>query len=108
MTIRISHCLASGHYAYIETSSPRKPNDTANLISPKLDQPKGVGCLIFWYHMYGADINSLAVLKRVSDILKYSREYKENSFARLATISKLWNKHCYRPSSFTITFNFVS
>ena len=37
--------------------------------------------------MYGADINSLAVLKRVSDILKYSKECRESSFARLASIS---------------------
>ena len=71
ITMFTSHCPALGHYAYIETSSPRKPNDTANLISPTLDQSGGVGCLVFWYHMYGADINSLAVLKKVGDILNW-------------------------------------
>lgn len=47
-----------GHYAYIEASSPRKANDTAQLISGQMTLGK---CLNFWYHMYGAHINKLNV-----------------------------------------------
>lgn len=31
-----------------------------------MNRPNGVGCLLFWYHMHGADINSLTVYKKVS------------------------------------------
>ena len=68
-TLSVTHIfaclLAQGSYAYIETSSPRLANDTANLFSPKLTI-SSVGCLTFWYHMFGPDINSLAVVKKVS------------------------------------------
>lgn len=47
-----------GWYAFIETSKPRKQNDTARLLSP----PTSTGqCLNFWYHMYGAHVNKLNV-----------------------------------------------
>ncbi|CAG5126615.1 unnamed protein product, partial [Candidula unifasciata] len=48
----------AGHYIYIESSSPRIPNDTAVIESPTLNGTSPV-CLIFWYHMYGASINAL-------------------------------------------------
>jgi hypothetical protein len=50
---------ASGWYLYIETSRPRKPNDTARLISPSTTESKS--CLRFFYHMYGRDVNELRV-----------------------------------------------
>ena len=50
-----------GHYAFIEASSPRKANDTAQLISPSISMAK---CLNFWYHMYGTHINKLNVYVR--------------------------------------------
>lgn len=50
-----------GFYAFIETSSPRKPNDTAQMISPVTSGPQ---CLNFWYHMYGAHINRLNIYVR--------------------------------------------
>lgn len=56
----------NGWYVYIETSWPRKMNDTARLISssiPGTTASKGK-CLSFWYHMYGADINTLSVYVR--------------------------------------------
>ena len=51
---------------YIETSWPRKDNDTARLISSSVPGTTGTTgkCLSFWYHMYGADINRLSVYVR--------------------------------------------
>ena len=47
---------------FIETSSPRRPNDKAHLESEEF-QPTGSSgrCLKFWYHMYGATIGTLNV-----------------------------------------------
>ena len=51
---------SAGYYVYIETSSPRKPNDTARIESamiPKTQQK----CLQFWYHLYGPHVDTLNV-----------------------------------------------
>ena len=47
---------------FIETSSPRLPNDKARLESEEF-QPTGSSgrCLKFWYHMYGSAIGNLNV-----------------------------------------------
>ena len=47
---------------FIETSSPRKPNDKARLESEEF-QPTGSSgrCLKFWYHMYGNTIGTLNI-----------------------------------------------
>ena len=47
---------------FIETSSPRLPNDKARFESEEF-QPTGSSgrCLKFWYHMYGSTIGSLNV-----------------------------------------------
>ncbi|XP_067654504.1 MAM and LDL-receptor class A domain-containing protein 1-like [Haliotis asinina] len=50
-----------GHYMYIETSSPRRPNDVARLNSFILTGPTSPTCLTFWYHMYGNSIGTLNV-----------------------------------------------
>ena len=49
-----------GYYMYIETSSPRQQGDNAKL---ELYLPGNgeLGCLTFYYHMYGADIGTLNV-----------------------------------------------
>ena len=62
---RVFH-LDYGYYMYIETSAPRRPNDTARLISPVV---RGNGtvvtrCVKFYYHMYGPHVNSLSVYTR--------------------------------------------
>nr|XP_022334538.1 MAM and LDL-receptor class A domain-containing protein 1-like [Crassostrea virginica] len=51
---------STGHFAYIESSAPRQPNDQAILVSKFLDGG-AARCLRFWYHMYGASIGSLNV-----------------------------------------------
>ncbi|XP_033121815.1 MAM and LDL-receptor class A domain-containing protein 1-like [Anneissia japonica] len=54
---------ASGHYAYIEASAPRKANDTAVVRTPIIAPSSDTGpqCLLFWYHMYGQHIETLNV-----------------------------------------------
>lgn len=46
---------------YIETSSPRKPNDTAWLLSPQYPAAPNGKCLNFWYHMSGSHIGRMNV-----------------------------------------------
>ncbi|XP_022315384.2 MAM and LDL-receptor class A domain-containing protein 1-like isoform X2 [Crassostrea virginica] len=53
----------SGHYMYIESSTPANPNDTAVLQYDSL--PTGQPfCLHFWYHMFGNSMGSLRVLAK--------------------------------------------
>lgn len=62
------HTTGSGYYIYIETSSPRRVNDTARIIS----QPINVNttmCLNFWYHMYGTSVRTLNVYMKVGGSL---------------------------------------
>lgn len=49
-----------GYYMYLETSSPRKKLDTADLYSPPY-KFNGTVCVTFWYHMFGASIGRLHV-----------------------------------------------
>lgn len=51
-----------GYYIYAEASSPRQPDDRARLASPILT---GSHCVVFRYHMNGADMGSLRVYGRV-------------------------------------------
>lgn len=47
---------------YIETSYPRKVNDTARIISPAYQRETiGAHCVQFWYHMYGFHVGTLNV-----------------------------------------------
>ncbi|KAH3887692.1 hypothetical protein DPMN_011710 [Dreissena polymorpha] len=70
---------------FIETSSPRQPNDTARLESP-LVPPKGnAQCIRFWYHMYGPDINTLNVYTMINNVL--SRPV----WSRTGTVDNQWH-----------------
>ena len=59
------HTTGTGYYVYIETSSPRHKGETA-VISSGIQQPSPTGgqCLSFWYHMFGAHVNTLNVYVR--------------------------------------------
>lgn len=60
----------NGTYAYIEASYPRRANDTARLISALIPPNSRPGiCLSFWYHMYGPDIDTLAVYTKTGGVL---------------------------------------
>ena len=48
-----------GHFAYIESSLPRRTGDVAVLSSPPTYTPKG--CLSFWYHMKGTGMGELTL-----------------------------------------------
>jgi len=63
--ITLLHCktcrLLAGYYVYMETSSPRHEGERAVLstgIQVNKGQPQ---CLTFWYHMFGAHVNTLNV-----------------------------------------------
>ena len=52
---------SSGYYIYMNANSPQaQPNSTAQVFSPyvKLKENEG-GCLQFFYHMFGPDVNQL-------------------------------------------------
>lgn len=57
------HTSGSGTYVYSEASSPSAPGNEASLVSPCIDlssNPTGIA-MDFWYHMFGADIQTLYV-----------------------------------------------
>ncbi|XP_052789041.1 MAM domain-containing glycosylphosphatidylinositol anchor protein 1-like [Mya arenaria] len=54
-----------GYYLYTESSSPRHPSDTADLISPELPANTAV-CLKMFTNMYGMTVGSIDVLARGS------------------------------------------
>ncbi|XP_047128245.1 MAM and LDL-receptor class A domain-containing protein 1 isoform X1 [Hydra vulgaris] len=55
-----------GKYLFIETSSPRKPNDTARLLSTVFRPSNGTCTMRFFYHMFGEDIDTLSVWLKTS------------------------------------------
>jgi len=63
------------YYMYIETSSPRRPGDTAKLKSPPLILP-GKMNLDFEYHMWGGSIGSLAVTVDGITVWEKNRPHK--------------------------------
>ncbi|KAI8780792.1 MAM and LDL-receptor class A domain-containing protein 2, partial [Biomphalaria glabrata] len=70
---------ALGHYMYIESSSPRLPNDTARLKSPVfLPNPQGNCYMRMFYHMRGQHINALNVYTETREggplTLKWSKQ----------------------------------
>lgn len=64
----IDHTLGTskGYYMFIETSSPRKANDTARLLSAVF-KPTTSCTMRFNYHMYGEHVDTLRVLLKRSD-----------------------------------------
>lgn len=56
---------SKGHFLLLDTSAPRKPNDTARIISAVFAATSSKQCqLRFWYHMYGYDVGALNVYTR--------------------------------------------
>lgn len=60
----ICYKLYSGNYMYIETSSPQTSGMLARLMSPLYPAPTTGHCLIFYYNMYGENIDTLSVMQR--------------------------------------------
>ena len=59
---------SQGYYVFIETSLPRKPNETAQLVSSSIPSTRQK-CLQFWYHMYGAHVDTLNIYTKVGSNL---------------------------------------
>lgn len=57
-----------GFYMYIETSSPRKANETARLSSITFrSSGRNDSCYMrFWYHMFGQDVDTLSIKLKTS------------------------------------------
>lgn len=59
---------SAGYYVYIETSSPRKANETARIESVTIPATQQK-CLQFWYHMYGPHVDTLNVYTKINNQL---------------------------------------
>lgn len=59
-TYKNTSIILGGYYIYIEASN-NQANATARVVSPRIQSGAGPKCLQFWYHMYGAHINTLNV-----------------------------------------------
>lgn len=81
-----------GWYMYIETSYPRKPNDTAGLVSPTIQKAGSSACVLFWYHMFGPHVNALNVYMKVGNwnamIIKKNKDITSCLFEVLQRASK--------------------
>lgn len=80
----VSHS-ALGHYIFIETSTPRRPNDTARIESPEVPPKATAQCVRFWYHMYGPDVNTLNVYAKVGSTLGIP------VWSRTGTANNVWH-----------------
>ena len=76
---------AQGHYIFIESSSPRRVNDTARIISLNINPTSGA-CVTFWYHMYGAHINTLNLY------LKQNNQLGTPIWKHTGTLNNHWYK----------------
>ena len=61
--LAFSTFFSLGHYMFIETSLPSVAGDVARLISPRYPASTEYNCLQFYYHQYGADVDTLNVFK---------------------------------------------
>ena len=59
--------IDQGWYIYIEASAPRRPNDTAIIFTPVINDTQ-TRCLSFWYHMYGTHVNTLLAYLKTTDV----------------------------------------
>lgn len=80
----------NGYYVYIDASD-QNPGDKAQLAGPT-QNPTGAGstkCLLFWYHMYGVQVNRLNVYLR-----RYRSKVTEDSiiFTQYGSQGNQWIK----------------
>lgn len=85
----VLHSRFSGHYAFIESSSPNLSGDFAQLLSPIFTGYQN-RCLEFFYHMYGSDSGDLTVYRRVEDFSL------ETVFAETDNKGDVWRKGLVR------------
>lgn len=84
---------AQGWYVFIESSSPRHLNDSARLVSATVPANQQY-CLQFYYHMYGANINSLNVYLKVRTQSYCHLSYQQYAFLIfLLNVKRNFNRH---------------
>lgn len=62
-----SYGTSKGYYTFIETSSPRSPNQKAQLQSESFGPTGSPMCFKFWYHMYGRTVGTLNVYQTLNN-----------------------------------------
>ncbi|XP_071965430.1 MAM and LDL-receptor class A domain-containing protein 1-like [Antedon mediterranea] len=78
---------ASGHYIYIETSDPRRPNQRAKITSQTIAGRDEPICLHFWYHMKGEHVGTLNVYK-----IYTGSTYRRSIWTRNGNQGKNWKE----------------
>lgn len=73
------------YYAYIETSSPRKPGDNAKI--SRMVTLSGKSCLRFYYHMYGSGMGTLRV--KLCDAVIFEKTGNQGNQWKMQTIRRL-------------------
>lgn len=63
----LTHCILSGHYMYVESSSPSHPRDKAELESSVYYESSPACNMTFWYNMYGQTMGVLKVLVKTQN-----------------------------------------
>ena len=53
--------LVPGSYIFVESSSPRRPNDNAILLSTLMQPSAQMQCMKFYFNMFGPNIGTLRV-----------------------------------------------
>jgi hypothetical protein len=102
-TVTLFLLIGQGYYIYIETSVPRRVNDTARLTSQLITQ-NATMCLNFWYHMYGTSVRTLNVY------LKSAGSLGTPVWSRTGTRSNQWysaSVDIQRSASYQIVFEGV-
>lgn len=83
----------TGHYIYIEASTPRHPGDIARLISPWFPSDVSAQCFQFWYHMNGPnEINAVGTLR----ILLRTGSLESTMFSMSGNQGENWNIGYFR------------
>ena len=72
------HTSGKGYYVYLETSTPQKPGDRAVLMSALQPAPTSDSCLLFWYNMFGENVETFNVYS-VTDNSNYTLIWTKSS-----------------------------
>lgn len=63
-----SHLFPSpGFFVFVTSNYRLKPTHKARLISPPMQPHTRTSCVVFWYHMYGRDVETLNIYVRSID-----------------------------------------
>jgi hypothetical protein len=93
---------ATGFYIFVETSVPQKYGDRCRIESPEIQGDK---CIEFYYHMFGADVDTLNIYLKQNNLLG------SPVWSRIKNQGNLWRRGEYRirgvSNSYKIVFEGV-